>query len=48
MIGTVRDKDNEEKKKMMRVAFGDNFDKLELRNADMMDAESLDKALEGA
>jgi nucleoside-diphosphate-sugar epimerase len=46
--GTVRDKNNEEKIAPLKKAFGDDFDKIELRNADLLDADSLDKAIEGA
>jgi nucleoside-diphosphate-sugar epimerase len=46
--GTVRDKDNKDKIAPLEAAFGDDFKNLELRNADLLDAESLDKAIEGA
>ena len=46
--GTVRDKTNEQKIAPLRAAFGENFNKLELRNADLLDEKSLDDAIEGA
>ena len=46
--GTVRDKDSEEKIAPLKVAFGESFKNLELRNANLNDEESLDKAIEGA
>ena len=45
VIGTVRDKDNVEKLAPLRKVVGED---IELRNADLMDADSLDKAIEGA
>jgi len=46
--GTVRDKDNEARIAPLKEAFGDDFKNLELRNAELLDTESLDKAIEGA
>ena len=46
--GTVRDKTNEQKIAPLRAAFGENVNKLELRNADLLDEKSLDDAIEGA
>ncbi|CDW76422.1 nad dependent epimerase dehydratase [Stylonychia lemnae] len=45
--GTVRDRNNEKKIAPLRKAFGDHFNELELVEADLMDAQSLDKAIEG-
>ena len=45
--GTVRDKKNENKIAPIRKAFGENFDKLELFEADLLKPESLDGAIEG-
>lgn len=47
--GTVRDPKNEAKIKPLRTAFGDSlFSKLELVAADLLDADSLSKAIAGA
>jgi nucleoside-diphosphate-sugar epimerase len=46
--GTVRDKDNEKRIAPLRDAFGEDFKNLELRNAELLDFDSLDKAIEGA
>jgi len=45
--GTVRDKKNSAKIDPLREAFGENFDHLELVEADLNDASSLDRAIEG-
>jgi nucleoside-diphosphate-sugar epimerase len=45
--GTVRDAKNERKVGPLRKAFGDLFNELELFEADLMNPESLDKAIEG-
>ena len=46
--GTVRNKDDKTKIAPLQKAFGDDFKNLELVNADLMNQESLDKAIEGA
>jgi nucleoside-diphosphate-sugar epimerase len=46
--GTVRDKNNEAKVAPLRKAFGEYFDKLELVEADLLDADSLAKAIAGS
>jgi nucleoside-diphosphate-sugar epimerase len=46
--GTVRDKSNPEKLEQFKAAFGKNFDKLEIVDADLLDDESLSKAIEGS
>ena len=46
--GTVRDKSNEAKIAPLRKAFGEHFEKLELVNADCLDAESLERAISGS
>lgn len=46
--GTVRDKSNKQKIDPLREAFGENFEHLELVEADLNDAASLDRAIEGA
>ena len=47
--GTVRNKDDEAKLADLKEAFGEAlFKKLELRNADLMNAESIESALEGS
>ena len=45
--GTVRDKTNEKKIAPIRKAFGENFDQLELFEADLLKPETLDAAIEG-
>ena len=45
--GTVRDKKNEKKIAPIRKAFGENFEKLELFEADLLKPETLDSAIEG-
>ncbi len=45
--GTIRDKNNEKKLEPLRKAFGENFDKLELAEADLLKAETLDEAIKG-
>jgi dihydroflavonol-4-reductase len=45
--GTVRDTKNEKKVAPLRRAFGDKFSELQLAEADLLNAESLDKAIEG-
>jgi len=47
-VRTVRDKTNESKIAPLRDAFKDKFAELELRNADLLNAESLDHAIAGA
>ena len=44
--GTVRDPHNEAKITPLRKAFGDLFSQLELAPADLMDPESIDKAVD--
>lgn len=46
--GTVRSTSNEQKIEPLKKAFGENFDKLELVEADLLNADSLLKAIEGA
>ena len=46
--GTVRDKNNEKKIDPIKKAFGEYFDQLELVEANLNDAESLHKAIEGS
>ena len=46
--GTVRDCKNEAKIAPLRKAFGEHFSQLELVEADLMDAESIAKALAGS
>jgi nucleoside-diphosphate-sugar epimerase len=48
VIGTVRDKDNEAKMAELKAAFGADFDRIELRNADLLDDQSMERAIEGA
>ena len=48
VVGTVRDQKNESKIAPLRNAFGDKFEQLELRNADLLDYQSLDDAIAGA
>lgn len=45
--GTVRDKNNEKKLAPIRKAFGENFSKLELVEADLLKPETLDAAIAG-
>jgi nucleoside-diphosphate-sugar epimerase len=45
--GTVRDKNNEKKVAPIRKAFGENFSKLELVEADLLKPETLDAAIAG-
>jgi len=45
VIGTVRDKDNAERLAPMKKLLGED---IELRNADLLNADSIDKAVEGA
>lgn len=47
MRGTVRDPTNEAKLAPLKKAFGDKYSKLEIVKADLLDAESIDKAVEG-
>ena len=44
--GTVRDKDDTKKVGLLKEAFGDHFDQLELFSADLLDKESIAKAVE--
>ena len=46
--GTVRDKSKKEKIDPIKAAFGENFEQLELVEADLMDPISLDWAIEGS
>ena len=46
--GTVRDPNNERKVAPLKDAFGEQFDEVELVKADLLDHDSLDKAIEGA
>ena len=46
--GTVRDKKNEAKIAPLRKAFGEYFDQLELVEADLLDADSLTRAIAGS
>ena len=46
--GTVRDSKNEAKIAPLRKAFGQYFDQLELVDADLLDAESIKKAISGS
>ena len=48
VIGTVRDKSNKKKILPLRQALGPNFDRLELRDAELLDPASLDAAIKGA
>jgi nucleoside-diphosphate-sugar epimerase len=45
---TVRDTKNEAKIAPIKKAFGEYFEKLELVNADLLDAESITKAIAGS
>jgi nucleoside-diphosphate-sugar epimerase len=46
--GTVRDPSNAEKLAPLKKAFGEeNFAKIEFARADLLDAESIDKAVSG-
>jgi nucleoside-diphosphate-sugar epimerase len=45
--GTVRDPTNEAKLAPLKKGFGDKYSKLEIVKADLLDAESIDKAVEG-
>jgi len=45
--GTVRDKNNEKKIAPLKKAFGEHFNDLELVEADLLNAESLDRAIQG-
>ena len=46
--GTVRDTKNEARLAPLRKAFGDLFDQLELVEADLLDADSLTRAIAGS
>ena len=46
--GTVRDKNNEAKIAPLRAAFGDLFSQIELVEADLMDKDSLTRAVAGS
>lgn len=46
--GTVRNKTNEEKIAPLKKAFGDYFEMLELVEADLLDEDSMIKAIEGS
>lgn len=45
--GTVRDTKNAKKIDPLRKAFGENFDEIELVEADLLNPESLDRAVQG-
>ncbi len=45
--GTVRDKNNAIKVQPLKDAFGDHFNNLELVEAELLNEESIDKAIEG-
>ncbi len=45
--GTVRDLNNESKLAPLKKAFGDNFNKLELVEADLNKPETIDEAIKG-
>ena len=45
--GTVRSLSNEKKMDPLRKAFGDNFEKLEIVEADLLDDASIDQAVDG-
>ena len=45
--GTVRDKMNETKLTPLKKAFGENFNKLELVEADLLKPETIDEAIKG-
>ena len=46
--GTVRDKAKQERMEPIRKSFGDLYEELEVVEADLMDEESLAKAIEGS
>ena len=48
MRGTVRDPNNEKKIGPLREAFGPEFEKITLVQADLLDEESIEKAIEGS
>ena len=48
MRGTVRSKTNPVKIEPLKEAFGEHFEKLELVEADLLNEESLFKAIEGS
>jgi nucleoside-diphosphate-sugar epimerase len=45
--GTVRDLKNENKLAPLKISFGENFNKLELVEADLLKPETLDEAIKG-
>ena len=45
--GTVRDKNNEAKIAPLRKAFGESFSQLEMVEADLLDSDSIQRAVEG-
>jgi nucleoside-diphosphate-sugar epimerase len=45
--GTIRDHTDKEKIELLRDAFGDQFDQIELVSADLLDKDSLAKAVDG-
>ena len=45
--GTVRDSKNEERLAPIKTAFGEDFSKIELFEADLLNEASIDKAVEG-
>jgi uncharacterized protein YbjT (DUF2867 family) len=45
--GSVRNKDDPKKQKLLSDAFGDKFDNIELVNADLLNEESIRSAVKG-
>jgi dihydroflavonol-4-reductase len=45
--GTVRDKNNENKLAPLKKAYGENFNKLEIVEADLLKPETIDEAIKG-
>lgn len=45
--GTVRDKNSEKKVLPLKKAFGELFNRIELVEADLLDGDSIDRAIEG-
>ena len=45
--GTIRDHTNKDKIELLKEAFGDQFDEIELVSANLLDNDSLAKAVEG-
>jgi len=46
--GTVRDKNNEAKIAPLRKAFGEHFSSIEMVEADLLDSDSIQRAIEGS